>query len=74
VTVLCPALVRTAMSPVGSDPADVADEALAAVEEGRFVVVPDEWRAAVVQRAERLATGQAPLPPAPGDGQRGRTG
>jgi NAD(P)-dependent dehydrogenase (short-subunit alcohol dehydrogenase family) len=74
VTVLCPALVRTAMSPVGSDPADVADEALAAVDEGRFVVVPGEWRAAVVQRAERLAAGQAPLPPAPDEPQRGRTG
>lgn len=67
VTVLCPALVRTAMSPVGSDPADVADEALAALENGRFVVVPGEWRAAVVQRAQRLANGQSPVLPALSD-------
>jgi NAD(P)-dependent dehydrogenase (short-subunit alcohol dehydrogenase family) len=65
VTVLCPALVRTAMSAVGVDPADVADEALAAVAAGRFVVVPGEWRAAVVQRGERLAEGRPPVPPAP---------
>ena len=68
VTVLCPALVRTAMSAVGVDPADVADEALAAVEAGRFVVVPGEWRAAVVQRGERLAEGRPPVPPAPDGG------
>ena len=67
VTVLCPALVRTAMSPVGADPADVADDALAAVEAGRFVVVPGEWRAAVVRRAQRLASGQPPVLPTPGD-------
>jgi hypothetical protein len=66
--VLCPALVPTAMSPVGADPADVADEALAAVEAGRFVVVPGEWRDAVVQRAQRLITGQSPVLPAPRDG------
>jgi NAD(P)-dependent dehydrogenase (short-subunit alcohol dehydrogenase family) len=67
VTVLCPALVRTAMSPVGADPADVADEALAAVQTGRFVVVPGEWRAAVVQRAQLLMAGRPPALPAPGD-------
>jgi hypothetical protein len=66
VTVLCPALVRTAMSPVGDDPADVAERALAAVHEGTFVVVPEEWRAAVVQRAEHLVSGRPPTPPAPG--------
>jgi NADP-dependent 3-hydroxy acid dehydrogenase YdfG len=68
VTVLCPALVRTAMSPVGADPADVAAEALAAVEAGRFVVVPGEWRDAVVRRAQRLMAGEPPVLPAPGDG------
>jgi NAD(P)-dependent dehydrogenase (short-subunit alcohol dehydrogenase family) len=67
VTVLCPALVRTAMSPAGADPADVADEALAAVQTGRFVVVPGEWRAAVVQRAQLLMAGRPPALPAPGD-------
>ena len=65
VTVLCPALVRTAMSPVGVDPLDVADEALAAVEQGRFVVMPQEWRRSVLDRAEYLTSGRAPTPPAP---------
>ena len=66
VTVLCPALVRTAMSPVGEDPADVAEEALSALEEGRFAVVPASWRAAVVDRGQRLVSGRPPVPPAPG--------
>jgi NAD(P)-dependent dehydrogenase (short-subunit alcohol dehydrogenase family) len=66
VTVLCPALVRTAMSPTGADPADVAAEALVAVRDGRFVVgVPNEWSTAIVQRAERLVSGLPPVPPAP---------
>ena len=65
VTVLCPALVRTAISPVGVDPADVADEALAAVEQGRFVVMPQEWRRSVLDRAEHLTSGRAPTPPTP---------
>jgi 1-deoxy-11beta-hydroxypentalenate dehydrogenase len=65
VTVLCPALVRTAMSPVGVDPADLADEALAAVEQGRFVVMPQEWRRSVLDRAEHLTSGRAPTPPTP---------
>jgi NADP-dependent 3-hydroxy acid dehydrogenase YdfG len=66
VTVLCPALVRTAMSPVGEDPADVATEALTAVRQGRFAVVPPAWRAAILQRAERLVAGHPPVPPGPG--------
>jgi NAD(P)-dependent dehydrogenase (short-subunit alcohol dehydrogenase family) len=66
VTVLCPALVRTAMSPVGDDPADVAERALRAVHERRFVVVPDGWRAAVVRRADDLTSGRPPTPPTPG--------
>ena len=66
VTVLCPALVRTAMSPTGVDPADVAADALVAVRDGRFVVgVPDEWSTAIVQRAERLVSGLPQVPPAP---------
>jgi NADP-dependent 3-hydroxy acid dehydrogenase YdfG len=65
VTMLCPALVRSAMSPTGVDPADVADEALHAVQEGRFAVVPEAWRAAVLQRAENLVSGQPPTPPTP---------
>lgn len=65
VTVLCPALVRTAMSPMGDDPADIAELALAAVHEGRFAVVPQEWRVAVRKRAEHLASGAPPVPPTP---------
>lgn len=65
VTVLCPALVRTAMSPVGEDPADVASEALEAVRHGKFAVVPEAWRPAVLQRAEHLADGRPPTPPLP---------
>lgn len=65
VTMLCPALVRSAMSPIGVDPADVADEALHAVQERRFAVVPTAWRAAVLQRAENLVRGQPPTPPTP---------
>ena len=65
VTVLCPALVRTALSTVGADPVDVADEALAAVEQDRFVVMPQEWRRSVLERAEHLTSGRTPAPPAP---------
>jgi len=66
VTMLCPALVRSAMSPT-VDPADVADEALHAVHEGRFAVVPEAWRGAILQRAEHLVRGQLPVPPHPPD-------
>ena len=39
VTLLCPALVRTGMSAVGADPADVATKALTACHSGRFLVM-----------------------------------
>lgn len=65
VTVACPALVATGMSDVGADPRDVADEMLDAARAGRFAIVPDEWRAAVVHRARRLVDGRPPEPPAP---------
>jgi NAD(P)-dependent dehydrogenase (short-subunit alcohol dehydrogenase family) len=65
VTLVCPALVRTAMSDVGAAPDDVAVAALAAADEGRFLVVPDEWGGAVTLRAEQLVSGWPPLPPAP---------
>lgn len=58
VTVLCPALVRTGMSDVGVDPLDVADEALAAVADGTFLLVPPEWHGAVTDRAARLVAGR----------------
>jgi len=66
VTLLCPALVRTAMSPVGDDPADVATLALSAVRSGEFLVAPDEWKHAIALRAERLVNGGLPEIPAPG--------
>ena len=65
VTLVCPALVRTAMSEVGAHPNDVAAEALAAADDGRFLVVPAEWAPAVVDRAERLVSGATPEIPAP---------
>jgi NAD(P)-dependent dehydrogenase (short-subunit alcohol dehydrogenase family) len=63
VTVVCPALVRTAMSNEGDDPADVAAAALTAAREGRFLVMPPEWTAAVLHRADRLASGRSPEVP-----------
>jgi NAD(P)-dependent dehydrogenase (short-subunit alcohol dehydrogenase family) len=66
VTLLCPALVRTAMSPVGDDPLDVAKFALNAVRSRRFLVAPDEWIPAIALRADRLVNGELPDIPAPG--------
>jgi len=65
VTVLCPALVRSGMSADGRDPADVAVEALNAVADRRFAVVPPEWAAAVELRAETLVAGSQPEIPQP---------
>ncbi|WP_345381612.1 SDR family NAD(P)-dependent oxidoreductase [Pseudonocardia yuanmonensis] len=62
---ICPALVATGMSPLGADPADVAREALRAVDDGVFAVVPPEWRAAVVDQVAGVARGAPPAPPAP---------
>jgi NAD(P)-dependent dehydrogenase (short-subunit alcohol dehydrogenase family) len=57
VTVICPALVRTAMSPIGADPDDVAEAALRAVAQGSFAQIP-------VELARRIA--EPRLPPRPG--------
>jgi len=65
VTLACPALVRTGMSEVGDDPAEVASAALAAVQERRFLVLPQEWRDSVRTRAHRLTAGEVPQMPAP---------
>ena len=65
VSVLCPALVRTAMSEVGDDPKEVAAAALAAARAGQFLVMPDEWRTSVLSRTHRLLAGTAPEIPAP---------
>lgn len=67
VTVLCPALVRTGMSDQGADPADVAEHALEAVDQGRFIQLPEEWTDEITRRAQRIATGQPPQLPAPND-------
>ncbi len=63
VTVLCPGLVRSAMSDVGVDPAQVATEGLAAVRAGRFLVAPREWSIAIRQRTENLLDGDPPSCP-----------
>ncbi|MDW3221104.1 MAG: SDR family oxidoreductase [Acidimicrobiales bacterium] len=65
VTVLCPALVRTGMSAGGADPAEVAAEALQAVEQERFAVVPLEWTSAIERRAKTLGDGSRPTAPEP---------
>ncbi len=65
VSMLCPALVSTGMSGEGADPADLAAEALDAVENGTFALIPQEWQHAVITGAKRLAAGRQPLPPAP---------
>ena len=60
VTLLCPALVRTGMSPIGEDPEAVAAAGLDACRQGRFAVVPDEWHAAVHERAAWLTRSGRP--------------
>ena len=63
VTMLCPALVRSGMSPDGDDPLDIADAALAGVDAGRFLVMPSEWTDALSDRATRLGGGHYPREP-----------
>jgi NADP-dependent 3-hydroxy acid dehydrogenase YdfG len=66
VSMICPALVRTGMSPEGIDPALVADDALKAVDDdGVFAVVPSQWQGAVVAQVERIVSGSRPAPPVP---------
>jgi NAD(P)-dependent dehydrogenase (short-subunit alcohol dehydrogenase family) len=65
VTLLCPALVRSGMSPTGEDPSVVARQAMRALDERAFAVVPQEWAGAVVERGRRLAAGAAPELPVP---------
>lgn len=66
VTLLCPALVRTGMSEIGEEPAEVAKVALEACAAGRFLVVPPEWSDSVVSGAERLVSGVQPRVPTHG--------
>lgn len=65
VTVVCPALVRTGMSEHGADPAELAEDTLDAMAQGRFTVLPVEWTEEVARRGHRLAGGQPPQPPTP---------
>ena len=66
VTVLCPSLVKTRMSEIGDDALDVADAALAATKRGQFVLTPDEWHGAIIQRAARMVSGEQPTSAMPG--------
>ena len=63
VTLLCPALVRSAMSPEGADPGDVATAVLDASDRGVFAVIPPEWAQAVRDRSRRLSVGLPPQLP-----------
>lgn len=65
VTVLCPALVRSGMSEQGDDPLDIAKQALAALNEQRFAVLPSGWASAIEGRAAMLVTGSPPELPTP---------
>lgn len=65
VSMICPALVATGMSPEGLDPALVVDGALRSVDGGSFAAVPTEWREAVLEQVEQLVSGHQPAPPAP---------
>lgn len=65
VTLLCPALVRSGMSPVGEDPENVAAAALTACRHAQFAVIPDEWHTAVQERVTRLVAGAPPALPQP---------
>ena len=65
VSMICAALVATAMSPEGIGAALVADQALQSIEDGVFAVVPDEWKAAVVAQVEQVSSGLRPTSPVP---------
>jgi len=65
VTLICPALVATGMSPEGIPPATVAEAALAAVTADLFALVPEDWREAALTQTGQLLSGQHPKPPSP---------
>ncbi|WP_158880292.1 SDR family oxidoreductase [Amycolatopsis anabasis] len=65
VSMICPALVATGMSAEGVEPGVVAENALRAVDDGVFAVLPAEWEDAVIAQAERIVSGQQPVPPVP---------
>ena len=63
ISVICPALVVTGMSPEGVDPAAVADQGPQAVDDTAFAVVPAAWRARVIAQVEQVTVGNQPTPP-----------
>lgn len=63
VTLLCPALVKTAMSDIGDSAEDVARLAIDAMDAHRFVVAPPEWSGAIVRRAEQMISEGRPNVP-----------
>ena len=67
VTVVCPSLVRTGMSPTGADPREVATQAVNALTQGRFLVVDDDWAPAITRRTQELLSGATPTIPTPGE-------
>ncbi|GAA1189714.1 hypothetical protein GCM10009608_26780 [Pseudonocardia alaniniphila] len=65
ISMVCPALVATGMSPEGVSPALVAEEALRTVEDGTFAILPEEWRETVVDQIRATVAGNQPAPPVP---------
>ena len=65
VSMICPALVSTGMSSEGVDPADVAAQALATIDDGTFAVIPPEWQDAVVTAATASPPDNVPGYPHP---------
>lgn len=65
VQMICPGWVATGMSTQGIDPACVAQQALQALDEGIFAVIPDEWKPALAAQCDQIISGQWPTPPVP---------
>lgn len=65
VSMICPALVSTGMSSEGTDPSEVAAQALATIDDGTFAALPAQWQDVVIAAATRLTSGQNPEPPHP---------
>jgi NADP-dependent 3-hydroxy acid dehydrogenase YdfG len=65
VHMICPGLVSTGMSSEGADPADIARQALQAVDDGVFAVVPEEWTSAVAAQREQIVSGRSATSPVP---------
>ena len=55
-----------ACRPKESTPALVAGDALQAIDDGVFAVIPSEWQAALIAQVEHVVSGHLPTPPVPG--------